>query len=88
MKNINNNYKPMITEYFLNTLLHNVGTSCIIGTNQQLEYDIDKHKPDWITDGPWYNRSICTKLHGTVIEKYIRNSITDRYNLMCSIYAY
>ena len=38
--------------------------SWIIETNQQLEYDIEKHNPDWITGGPWYNTSICKKLHG------------------------
>ena len=41
-----------------------------------------KYNPDWITGGPWYNTSICKKLHGTLFEEYIRNEITDRYNLM------
>ena len=44
-----------------------------------------KHNPYWITGGFWYNTSICKKLHGTVLEEYIRNSRTDIYNLMCSI---
>ena len=72
----------------LNTVLHHVVMSWIIETNQQLEYDIDKHNPDCITDGPWYNRYICTKLHGTVLEIYIRNSITNRYNILCYIDAH
>ena len=55
---------------------------------KKLGYDIDKHNPDFITDGPWYNTSICKKLHGTVFEKHIINRITDRYNIMCSIYAH
>ena len=46
--------------------------SWIIETNHQLEYDIDKHGPDWITDGHWYNTSICPEFHGTVFEKYIK----------------
>ena len=50
-----------------------------------MEYDIDKHNTDRITEGPWYNTSIWTKLHWTSFENYIRNEITDRYNLMCSI---
>ena len=72
----------------LNALLHYVGISWIIETNQQLEYDIDKHNPYLITDDTWYNTSICTKLHGTVFEKYIGNAITERYNLMWFIFAH
>ena len=53
-----------------------------------MEYDIYEHKPDWITDGPWYNTSICKKVRGTVFEKYIRNARTNRYNLICSIDAH
>ena len=83
VKNTNTNYKYIITKFVLNKILHRVGMSFIFETNQQLQYDTDKHKLDWITDGPWYNTSICTKFHGTVFEIYIRNSITDRYNLMC-----
>ena len=70
------------------TMLHYVGMSCIIETNQQLEYDIDKHNQDWITGGPRYSTSICKKLNITVFDRYIRNAITDIYNLMCSIDAY
>ena len=85
VKSSNIDYKDIITKFVLNTVLHHVGMSCIIETNQQSEYDIDKHNPYWITDGPWYKTSICTKLHETVFEKCIRNTITDRYNHMCSI---
>ena len=56
----------MITKLALNKVLHYVGMSQIIEINQQLEYDIDKQNPYWITYGPWYNTSICTKLHRTV----------------------
>ena len=38
--------------------------------------------------GPWYNMYICTKLHGKLFERFIRNERTDRYNIMCSIDAY
>ena len=68
MKNKNTNYKDMITKFVLNTVLHHVGMSWIIENKQQLEYDIAKHNPDWITDVPWYNTYICRKLHGTVFE--------------------
>ena len=84
----NTNYKDMITKFLLNIVLQNVFMSWIIETNQKLKYDIDKHNLDWTTRGLWYNTSICKKLHGTVFEKYIRNTITDRYNMMCSIDAH
>ena len=70
-----------------NTVLHLVGISWIIKTNQHLEYDMDKHDSTWITDGPWYNIFICKKIHGKMFEEFIRNKITDRYNPMCSIDA-
>ena len=41
-----------------------------------------------MTGGPWYNISICNKLHGKVFDGFIRNAITDRYNSMCSIDAH
>ena len=42
MKNMNTNYKYIINKFVLNKMLHHVGMSWIIETNQQLEYDIDK----------------------------------------------
>ena len=38
-----------------------------------------------MTGGPWYNTSICKKLHGKVLEGFIINVKTDIYNIMCSI---
>ena len=35
-----------------------------------------------------YNTSICKKLHGRVFEGFIRNSRTDRYNIICSVDAH
>ena len=49
---------------------------------------MDKHNSEWMTGGPWYNTSICKKLHGKVFEGIIKNSRTDRYNIMCSIDAH
>ena len=72
----------------LNKVLHHVVMSWIIETNLHLEYDIDKHNPDWITCGPWYNTSTCKKIHGIAFEKYIINARNDRYKLFCSIDAY
>ena len=88
MNNINTKYKDIITSFVLNKLLHSVGMSWIIETHEILKYDMDKNNPNWMTCGPWYNTSICKKIHGTVFEEFIRNSRTDRYNLMCSIDAH
>ena len=41
-----------------------------------------------MTGGPWYNTSICKKLHGKLLEGFFRNAITDRYNIICSIDAH
>ena len=41
-----------------------------------------------MTGGPWYNTPIFKKLHGKVFEGFIRNAITDRYNITCSIDEY
>ena len=43
---------------------------------------------DWSTSGPWYNTSICKKLHGKVFEGFSINERTDRYNIICSIDTY
>ena len=53
-----------------------------------MEYDMDKHDTDWITGGPLYNTFIFKNVHGRVFEEFIRDAITDRYNLMCSIDAH
>ena len=49
---------------------------------------MEKHNSEWMTGGPWYNTSICKKLHGKVFEGFIRNARTYRYNIMCSIDAH
>ena len=41
-----------------------------------------------MTSGPWYNISICKKLHGKVFEVFIRNARIDSYNIMCFIDAH
>ena len=41
-----------------------------------------------MTGGPCYNTYICKKLHGNVFEKFIKNAIVDRYNIMCYIDAH
>ena len=72
-----------------NLVLHHFGLSLKIETNQQLEYYFYEPIPDWIIKCPWYNISICKKLHGTVFEYiYIRNERTKRDIIICSIDAH
>ena len=40
---------------------------------------------DWLDKGPWYNTSICSKLHGSRFEDFITQARTYRYNLMFSL---
>ena len=43
---------------------------------------------DWLNKGPWYNTSICSKLHGSMFENFITQARTYRYNLMCSLVSH
>ena len=69
-------------------MVNHVGMLWIIETHKLLQYDTDKQNYELMTVGPWYNTSICKKLHGKVFEGFTRNEITDRYNIMCSIDAH
>ena len=42
----------------------------------------------WFNKGTWYNTSICLKLHGIIFEDFVTHAGTDRYNLMCSLFAH
>ena len=85
---LNTTYQDIITTFVLNTIIHHVVMLWIIETHEKLKYDMDKHNSDWMTGGPWYNTSICKKLHGKVFEGFIINARTDRYSIMCSIDAH
>ena len=37
----------------------------------------------WIDKGPWYNKTICTKLKGQIIKYYFKTGLKERYELMC-----
>ena len=43
---------------------------------------------EWFDTGPWYNKNICSKLHGINLEDFIAQAITDRYNIMCFLVAH
>ena len=77
----------MINKFVLNTVLHHVGLSWIISSNKQMKDDIKENNTYRVNKGPWYNTYICSKLHAAISECCIRNTIAERYNLMCSITA-
>ena len=43
---------------------------------------------DWSNKGPWYNKKICSKLHGINFGVFITKAIIDQYNIMCSLVAH
>ena len=55
MNNININYNDIITQFLLNTILHNFGISWTVETNHQCKYDSDKNNLYLIRGVFWYN---------------------------------
>ena len=55
-----------------------------------MDYDkfTNSNHLDWFDTGQWYNKNICSKLHGIKFEDFITQSRTDRYNIMCSLVAH
>ena len=81
--------EEIITKTKLNAILHHMGMSWIICSNNKILYEIEESiHPDWLDNGPWYNTTICSKLHGKIFEDFIRDARTDRYRLMCYIIAH
>ena len=83
-------YDKVITKFVLNEMLHHVGMSLIISSNQEMEYDMTTkiNNLDWLNKVPWYKKHICSKLHGIKFEGFITQAITYRYNIMCSLVAH
>ena len=71
-------------------MLHHVGMSWIISSNQEMDYDMTTkiNNLDWFNKGPWYNKNICSKLHGIKFEYFITQARTDQYNIMCYLVAH
>ena len=69
-------------------MLRNVGIIWIIENHEDLKYDMYIQNSDWLTGGPWYNTSICKKLHKKLFEGFIINARTEMYQIMCSIDLY
>ena len=69
----------MITKFVLNTILHHVGMSWTICSNEKMKYEMDKSNlPDWLNKGPWYNTAICSRLHVSMFEYFITHALIDR----------
>ena len=49
---------------------------------------MDKHNSNFMTGGPWYDTYICKKIHGNLLEGFIINARTDRYNIIFFIDAH
>ena len=73
----------------LNAILHHVGMSWIICSNEEIKYEIDEsNHQDCFNKVPWYNIAICSRLHGSLYEDFITHARTDGYNIMCSLVAH
>ena len=71
-------------------MLHHVGMSWITSSKKEMDYDkcTNRNHLDWFDTGPWYNKNICSRLHGITFEDFITQARTDRYNIMCSLVAH
>ena len=49
---------------------------------------MDTYNSELMTVSPQYNTYTCKKLHVNVFDGFIRNARTDRYNIMCYVYAH
>ena len=69
----------IVTKFVLNEMLHHVGMSWIISSNREMEYEMNtkRNHIDWLNKGTWYNRKICSKLHGSRFEDFITQARTD-----------
>ena len=61
----------------------------IISSNDEMKYEIEKsNHQDWLNKAPWYNIDICSRLHGSLFEDFIKHARTNRYNLMRSLVSH
>ena len=84
-----NQIMKIVPKFVLNAMLHHVGMSWIISSNREMDYEMNKtNHQDWLNKDTWYNRSICSKLHGIRFEGFMTQARTYLYNLMCSLVAH
>ena len=61
----------MITKLVLDAILHHVGMLWIISFNDGMKYEMDKNNHQYLLNkGTWYNRDICSRLHGSLFEDF------------------
>ena len=85
----NTTFEEIVTKFVLNEIFYYVGMSWIISSNEEMKYEMDENNHQYfLNKGPWYNTSICLRLHGILFEDFITHAISDRYNLMCSLVAH
>ena len=55
-----------------------------------MDYDkyTNSNHLNWFDTGPWYNKNMCTKLHGIKFEYFITQARTDQYNIICYLVAH
>ena len=81
--------EEMITKFVLNEILHHVGMLWIVYSNKKMKYEMgESNHPNFLNKGPWYNTYICSRSHVSFFEYFITHARTDRYNLLCSIFAH
>ena len=80
----------MITPFVMNSMLHHVGMSWMIGSKKEMDYDnfTNTEIVGWFETIPWHNKNICSKLYGTNFEGVIKQARTYRYNIMCYLVAH
>ena len=62
----------------LNAILHHVGMSWIISSNNEMKYEIDRiNHQYWLNKGPWYNTDIYSWLHVSMFGDFITHEKTD-----------
>ena len=44
--------------------------------------------PHWIELGPWYNKTICHNLCGSIFEYFFVTARQDIYDIVCAVNAY
>ena len=56
----NSTIEEIMTKFLLNAILHHVGMSWIICSNEEMFYEVDKSNNYYcLNKGPWYNTDIC-----------------------------
>ena len=79
----------MIAKFVLNAVLHHVGMSWTICSNEEMKYEIDKIKHQYLLNkGPWYSTSVGSRLHGSLFADFITHAGTDRYNIIFYLVAH